>query len=82
MGGGQKFSLRRLQAVGRRAANYRFLGWRFESWSIGCRRAAPLGRAAAMFARPGFEPPTKMSADSRFTVRPLLTLRLLFLPTT
>ena len=43
-------------------------------------RSTVVGGAAAMFARPGFEPPTKKSAVSCITIRPLLALSQGFSP--
>ena len=40
-----------------------------------------IGGAAGMCARPGFEPPTKKSAAGCTTIRPLLALGKLSLPT-
>ena len=73
-GGGQKFSLRTLQAVGKRIAvtqpvveRYRsprkVFGWRFEAWPT-------VGGAGggAILTLSGFEPPTKNVKFSRITV--------------
>ena len=43
-------------------------------WTVG-------GRAAAIFARKGFETPTKKSVASCITVRPLIAVRGVVLPT-
>ena len=37
-------------------------------------RLTVVGGAAAMFARPGFEPPSKRSAVSCITIRPRITI--------
>ena len=88
MGGGQKFSLRRLQAVGRhiyvtsspgRMVTYpaaELLGRWLESWS-----GDAGGGAAAILAAPGFEPPTKKSAVACIAIWPLPMLRPAVLPT-
>ena len=48
-------------------ADCRALGRPSESWSV-------VGGAAGIFARPGFEPPTKKCVVSCITIRPLLVL--------
>ena len=44
-------------------------------------RLTVVGGAAVIFARPGFEPPTKKSAAGCITIRPLLAPREAVLPT-
>ena len=51
------------------------LGRRFESRLVDCRRHRP-----AIFARPGFEPPTQKSVVSRITIQSKLALRYRFSP--
>ena len=43
--------------------------------------ATVIGGVAAIFAQPGFEPPTKMSAVGCITIQPLLALGPSLLPT-
>ena len=43
-------------------------------------RSTVVGGAAAMFARPGFNPSTKKSAVSCITIRPLLAVSQMFSP--
>ena len=56
-------------------ADCRVVGRLFESWSADCRRRA------AMFGRPGFEPPTQKPAVGCITIRSLLARRMAILPT-
>ena len=58
------------------APGRRILGRRFDSWS-----ADAGGGAAAVLPAPGFEPPTKRSTAACNTIRPLLILRMIVLPT-
>ena len=61
----------------RKAACCSVLGRRFQSRSANCGRR----RRRAMFAQPGFEPPTKKFAVGCITIRPKLALKTLVLPT-
>ena len=88
MGGGQKFVVRRLQAVGTHVAIITNPGrmvtqpaadFLVGSWNP-CRPTVIAG-AAVMFARPGFKPPTQKSAVGCITIRPLRALKISFLPT-
>ena len=81
MGGGQKFSLRRLQAVGSlfQSDHRRSNGSPADAkFSVGGSNPGPRtvagGGGGAVFTRPGFQPPTKKTLVSCTTVRPLLDL--------
>ena len=78
-GGVQNISLRRLQAVGRHLTVTSNPGRKVGSSNPG--QWTVVRRAAAIFARPGFEPPPKKSVASCITVRPLIALMAAALPT-
>ena len=82
LGGGQKFSLRRLQAVGKlillshnRRSNGNTAHSKFSVGGSNPGRPTVGGSGSAVFNRPGFEPPTKKTPVSCITIRPLLGLR-------
>ena len=73
MGGGQKFLLNRLQAVGtHNAAHARYAGVGSNPGSVIFAAAAGGG---ATVARPGFEPPTARMPAGCITTRPLCALQ-------
>ena len=81
-GGGQKFSLNRLQAVGKlgagipRPSNGNAAGARF---SVGGSNPGLLtfsgGGGGVKIRRPGFEPPTRYTPVGCITIRPLLGMQ-------
>ena len=83
VGGGQKFSLKRLQAVGKHSATTqrRSNGNAADAkFSVGGSNPGQLtfgggGGGGVKFSRPGFEPPTKENTVGCITIQPLLGLK-------